>query len=151
MDREGTLQQYLHAQIPLSAAMRVSVVSATAETVILSAPLEPNINHKDTAFGGSLSTLGILAAWSLLHLRLVEEKLPCEVVIQSNQMDYDKPVTGPFTATSSLAESAAWPAFRKILTRRKLARIEVQSLLMAEGIAVGRFSGRFVAFLRDDA
>lgn len=144
----GDLERYLHRQIPLSSAMKVSVVSATAESVVLSAPLEPNINHKSTAFGGSLSTLGILAAWSLIHLRLREEGLVCEVVIQSNQMDYDQPVTGPFIASSSLADANAWPGFLKTLTRRKLARIEVRSILTFEGLTAGRFTGRFVAFLR---
>lgn len=61
---EADLQAYLHRQIPLSAAMQVSVVSATLDSVVLSAPLAPNINHKYTAFGGSVSALGILAAWS---------------------------------------------------------------------------------------
>ena len=111
MDPKSSLQHYLHQQIPLSEAMQVSVVSVTADSVSLAAPLGPNINHKSTAFGGSLVTLGILAAWSLLHLRLVDEGLRCEVVIQSNHMDYDKPVTGPFIASSSLVDAGAWPAF----------------------------------------
>src|SRR3546814_6317524 len=40
------LGEYLHRQIPLSAAMQVDVRSATAQSVVLSAPLAPNINHK---------------------------------------------------------------------------------------------------------
>jgi len=148
MDRETSLEKYLHKQIPLSAAMEVSVHAATTESVVLAAPLEPNINHKSTVFGGSASALGILAAWSILHLRLVDEGHDCEVVIQSSQMDYDRPIRGPFTATSSLGDISAWPAFLKMLTRKKRARIEVQSLLTCEGAAVGRLRGEFVAFLR---
>lgn len=149
MDSERSLEDYLHRQIPLSAAMHVSVLSATTQSVILSAPLEPNVNHKSTVFGGSASALGILAAWSLLHLRLVEAGYTCEVVIQSNQMDYDRPISGTFTAASSLVDPSAWPAFLNMLTRKDRARIEVQSELAYEGAAAGRFKGRFVAFLRD--
>ena len=141
------LEAYLHEQIPLSAAMEVSVRSASAEAVVLSAPLGPNINHKRTAFGGSIATLGILAAWSLLHLRLLEAGLRCEGVIQSSHMDYDKPITGAFEARSALAEPEGWPAFLKMLTRRKAARIAVASQLLFEDGVVGRFSGKFVAFL----
>jgi len=90
----------------------------------------------------------ILAAWSLLHVRLLEEGVVCEIVIQSNQMDYDRPITGAFTAVSSLADTSVWPDFLKILTRRKRARIEVQSLLTFDGAVAGRLKGRFVAFLR---
>lgn len=149
MDKESNLEHYLHKQIPLSAAMKVSVQSATTDSVILSAPLEPNINHKSTAFGGSVSALGVLAAWSLLHLRLVDAGFDCEIVIQSNQMDYDRPVRGRFTAVSSLADGSAWPAFLNMLTRKKRARIEVQSLLTYGDATVGRLKGKFVAFLRE--
>ncbi|MBV1686565.1 thioesterase domain-containing protein [Novosphingobium sp. G106] len=143
----GALEEYLHRQIPLSAAMQVSVRSATVDSVVLAAPLEPNINHKSTAFGGSVSALGILAAWSLVHLRLVDAGLACEVVIQSNQMDYDRPIHGAFTARSSLSEGSNWPGFLKLLTRKRLARIEVHSALIYNDLVVGRLSGKFVAFL----
>jgi thioesterase domain-containing protein len=129
--------------------MRVSVLAATANMVVLSAPLAPNINHKRTAFGGSIVTLGILAAWSLLHVRLVAAGLSSEVVIQSAEVDYDKPITGSFAARSSLDEAQAWPAFLKMLARKKRARIEVQSLLMSEDVPAGHFRGKFIAFLND--
>lgn len=147
MDR-ARLEDYLHRQIPLSAAMQASVQSCGTGSVTLSAPREPNINHKSTVFGGSASALAILAAWSLLHLRLVAEGLDCEVVIQSNTMDYQRPIHGRFTATSSLPPSADWATFLRMLTRKGLARIAVQSTLSHEDATVGAFQGQFVAFLR---
>jgi len=41
------LERYLHEHIPLSRAMQVSVVSVQPESVVLSAPLAPNINHRE--------------------------------------------------------------------------------------------------------
>lgn len=143
----ASLERYLHEQIPLSAAMQISVLSATRDAVDLSAPIEANINHKSTAFGGSIATLGILAAWTLLHVRLLEEGLACEVVIQSSHVDYDKPISDAFIARSSLADASKWPTFLKLLTRKKLARIEVHSLVSSEDLAAARFRGEFVAFL----
>ncbi|MET0365661.1 MAG: YiiD C-terminal domain-containing protein, partial [Sphingobium sp.] len=96
-----------------------------------------------------VSTLGILAAWSVLHLRLVDAGRDCEVVIQSNHMDYDLPITGPFSATSSLVDGTAWPAFLAMLTRKGRARIEVQSLLTCDDMVTCRLRGRFVALRRD--
>jgi hypothetical protein len=52
------LEQYLHEHIPLSAAMGVKVVQADPQCVVLTAPLAPNINHRDTVFGGSASGAG---------------------------------------------------------------------------------------------
>lgn len=64
------LEHYLHDHIPLSKAMAVSVASVAPHEVVLRAPLAPNINHRDTVFGGSASAVAILAAWSLLNTRL---------------------------------------------------------------------------------
>lgn len=145
--RIRALEDYLHRQIPLSASMQVSVRSASSDSVILRAPLEPNINHKSTVFGGSASAVAILAAWSLLHLRLSEEKIPCHLVIQSNRMDYDRPILGAFEAKATLPDPAAWPAFLNMLVRKKRARIDAQSVLLFDDAVAGRFEGRFVALL----
>ncbi|MGE5240286.1 MAG: YiiD C-terminal domain-containing protein, partial [Bacteroidota bacterium] len=69
MDRRE-LERYLHEQIPLSKAMGVEVMEASGEKVELAAPFAPNINHLETVFGGSASAVAILAAWTLLHVRL---------------------------------------------------------------------------------
>lgn len=143
------LETYLHAHIPLSAAMQVAVVSASPEAVTLSAPLAPNINHRSTAFGGSVSTLAILSAWSLVNLRLRAEGLHTRLVIQSNRMDYDTPIESDFTATATLADEAAWPLFLKMLARKGRARIVAQSVVRCGGAVGGRFEGEFVAFRLD--
>jgi len=49
---EQELERYLHERIPLSLAMGVEVRAAGAAGVELHAPLEPNINHRDTVFDG---------------------------------------------------------------------------------------------------
>ncbi len=40
------LQTYLHQHIPLYQAMQVTVVEASLQQVVLSAPLAPTINHR---------------------------------------------------------------------------------------------------------
>src|SRR3989344_2448014 len=62
--------------------MEVTVVEASPHQVVLSAPLAPNINHRETVFGGSASAVAILAAWSMLHLRLSAEGLGSRLVVQ---------------------------------------------------------------------
>jgi thioesterase domain-containing protein len=145
VSRPAELERYLHDHIPLSKAMRVSVSSVTDDAVVLRAPLEPNINHRETVFGGSASALAILSAWSLLHLRLVRAGVSGRLVIQRNTMDYDRPIPGAFSARASIADPAKWPAFLRTLARRGKARITVASLLAHDGQIAGRFSGEFVA------
>lgn len=139
------LEQYLHEHIPISKAIKVSVVSVASDAVILRAPLEPNINHRETVFGGSASALAILAAWSLLHTRLHAEAIASRLVIQRNTMEYDLPILGEFTARSSLGQSVEWSKFTRTLARRGKARVAVMSVLEYKGQCAGRFSGEFVA------
>ncbi|WP_127752619.1 YiiD C-terminal domain-containing protein [Devosia sp. 1566] len=138
------LQAYLHEHIPLSRAMGVQVVASSVDAVTLGAPLAPNINHRDTVFGGSASAVATLAAWSLLHVRLSAEGLPSRLVIQRNSMDYLHPVAGDFTATASL--EGDWAAFTRMLARKGVARIAVRSQVDHAGEMAGAFRGEFVAF-----
>jgi thioesterase domain-containing protein len=129
----------------LSKAMAVSALSVAEDAVVLRAPLAPNINHRDTVFGGSASALAILAAWSLLHVRLRSDGLTGRLVIQRNTMEYLQPIAGEFTARSSLQQPDGWQQFTRMLARKGKARIEVSSVLEHAGVAVGRFTGEFVA------
>ena len=139
------LQQYLHDHIPISAAMQVEVVEATHDGIVLRAPLGPNINHRDTVFGGSASALAILAAWSLVHLRLREAGITSRIVIQRNTQDHDLPIPGPFSARSFIDDPLRWERFLKLLDRRGRARLAVSAVLDYEGEVAGRFEGVFVA------
>ena len=53
------VEEYLHRHIPLSKAMGIQVVEASADGVVLGAQFEPNLNHQDTVFGGSASAAAI--------------------------------------------------------------------------------------------
>src|SRR5690606_25980087 len=110
-----------------------------------------NINHRETAFGGSMSALAILSAWSLLHVRLTAGGYESRLVIQRNTMSYGKPVLGYFTAHAKAPEAAQWQAFTRMLERKGLGRIAVSSVLLHEGDEVGRFEGEFVALGSSDA
>jgi thioesterase domain-containing protein len=143
------LETYLHVHIPLSRAMAVWVISIADDKVILGAPLAPNINHRDTVFGGSASALAILSAWSLLHLRLIAAGQPSRVVIQRNSMDYLAPIAGDFTATATIGAETNWDGFLRMLSRKGIARVTVGAELEYEGAVAGRLTGEFVAFGKD--
>ena len=140
----GELDDYLHRNIPLSAAMQVRTVSVSASEVVLSAPLAPNINHRQTLFGGSATAIAILAAWSFLHLRLDAEGLVHRLVIQRQTMSYDAPVTGTVMAHGRLAPGAHWEHAIETLKRRGKARIEAEGELRFGAIVAGRLSADFV-------
>jgi thioesterase domain-containing protein len=140
------IEHYLHEHIPLSSAMGVRVLSASREAVRLSAPLAPNINHRATVFGGSASAAAILAAWTLLYVRLQGEGIAARLVIQRNSMHYEKPMSDNFIAEARLPVDALWENFIKTLQRKGRARIQVVSRLECQGEKAGELQGEFVAF-----
>ncbi|KKB09457.1 YiiD C-terminal domain-containing protein [Devosia chinhatensis] len=139
-----TLAAYLHEHIPISRGMAVSVLRASAAEVALEAPLGPNINVHGTMFGGSVSTLGLLAAWSVLHLRLEAEGIANRLVIHKTDVEYLLPVTGTAQALSSL-DATDWDSFRHMLERRSKARLTVVAEIICDGLVVARLTGEFVA------
>lgn len=139
------LQDYLHKHIPISRAMGVRVLEAAEEAVRLSAPLAPNINHRETVFGGSASAVAILSAWALLFLRLRGAGLYGRVVIYKSSITYEQPITDTFTASSALSDPTAWDKFIKTLGRKNRARIRVRAVLDCHGTRVAEMEGQFVA------
>jgi thioesterase domain-containing protein len=139
------IEKYLHVRIPLSAAMGVRVASASAQRVELRAPLAPNVNHRETVFGGSAAAVATLAAWSLLHVRMRASHPQARLVIQRNTMLYEQPITGDFVAVCDGTDATQWRRFEAILERHGRARITLAATLFQESLRVGRFEGDFAA------
>jgi thioesterase domain-containing protein len=138
------LAAYLHDRIPLTRAMAVEVRTAGIDGVEIYAPLAPNINHRDTVFGGSASAVAILAAWSAIYVRLQAEGLAGRIVIRRNTMSYERPISTGFTARAAASDDESWAALTTAVGRRRPARLRVSSVLMSEGLKVGALDGEFV-------
>ncbi|NVK55292.1 MAG: YiiD C-terminal domain-containing protein [Alteromonadaceae bacterium] len=139
------LQDYLYEKIPQVKSMEVEVNDVTSDSLTVSAPLEPNINHRDSVFGGSASSISILSAWAFVHQKLASEGISTTLVIQKNTMTYDIPITGKFSATAKLSNGNDWEKFVKMLKRKGKSRINVCSNLNYADKNAGQFEGTFVA------
>ena len=139
------LEAYLHEHIPLSVAIGVTVVAAGDDGIRLAAPLLPNLNHRQTVFGGSLSALAILAAWSLVHVRLQAMPFPCRIVIRRQTTEYLDPAATDFEAYCPAPEPAVWDRFVAALTRHGKARIELAADVTVSGVLAAAFTGEYVA------
>ncbi len=149
--RPADLEAYLREQIPLAAAMSVRVLEAGPERVCLEAPLEPNLNHRATAFGGSVAALAVLAGWSLVHVRLDAEGRATRTVIQESSVRYDAPVHAAFVAVCDAPPPDAWRRFLRALDRYGKGRIKVEARVQSEGADVGTFAGRYVSLAGSEA
>ena len=145
MDLLKDVTAYLHDHIPLTKHMDVSVIGYDAQSVRLSAPLEPNLNHRNTAFGGSLSTLGILAGWTLLHLRLQEAGIANRLVIQKSEMDFKRPAMSTLEAVCSQTDLAEWDRFKRMIVEKEKSRMTLVSEIYSDGELVAVNEGVFVS------
>jgi thioesterase domain-containing protein len=136
--------EYLHRNIPLTAAMQLRVTGSGEGRIELLAPLQPNRNHQSSAFGGSLATLAIVSGWALLQQELRRVGLEARIVIQRSECDFVEPVEAEFTAHCDLP-AAEWERFLAMLRKRGRARITLHSSLGSAGREVVRHSGTFVA------
>ncbi|MEP2774774.1 MAG: YiiD C-terminal domain-containing protein [Luteolibacter sp.] len=142
---EKTLENFLHSQIPLTRAMDLRVESCGPETLILTAPLEPNHNHLGTAFGGSLATMATLAGYCALWTALGDRNI--HIVVRRSSIEYLRPVTGEIRATCCLPSENKLQRLRKTLSTRGKARLTLDVTISENGSECVRFSGEFVALL----
>ncbi|PHS75497.1 MAG: hypothetical protein COB19_03335 [Porticoccus sp.] len=94
-------------QIPLLDAMNVDFIDYNGSTLSLGMPLAPNINDKQTGFGGSLAALATACGWAMVSLVLKDASLEADVVVVKSDMRFLAPVT-----TDCLAR-VEWPSVEK--------------------------------------
>lgn len=145
------LEGFLLRRIPLAKFMRVAVLEVEPDSVVLTAPLEPNSNVHQTLFGGSAASVALIAAWSLLFTRMSAEAVTGAVVVHRHSMTYLKPVLGQFTAHGRFATPDAWRDFVDALDRKGRGRIGLDADLHFNGEVAAHLKGEFYASRVSDA
>ncbi len=139
------LQELLHEQIPLAREMKAELRNWGESGLEMTAPLEPNLNHHGTFFGGSAAALGILTGWSLVHLLTMEEGLEVAIVIQRVAIRYSAPAPGPLVARATRPSDMALKRFLATHRRHGLARMRVRVALECEGARVAVVDASYAA------
>ncbi len=140
------LEQYLHERIPLTRAMGLRVAVLDAGGLTLSAPLEPNINDKGTAFAGSIGALLTLSGWTLLHALFDGETAGLQIAVTESVLTYSHPVRGELRAVCDHPAETAIQQVRKSLTTRGKARVSLRARLMEASMACAEFQGTYAVY-----
>ncbi|WLH13077.1 YiiD C-terminal domain-containing protein [Pseudomonas hefeiensis] len=148
MNRDSRyLESILHHDIPLTRDMGLKVLDWQARQLLLFLPLQANVNHKSTMFGGSLYCGAVLGGWGWLHLALREEGIEDgHIVIQEGQISYPLPVTSDATVICQAPEEKVWNRFLATYRRYGRARLTLQTQVInagSEAPAV-QFVGQYV-------
>ncbi|AKJ97748.1 thioesterase [Pseudomonas chlororaphis] len=141
------LESILHHDIPLTRDMGLEVVDWQARQLRLFLPLDANVNHKSTMFGGSLYCGAVLGGWGWLHLALREEGIEDgHIVIQEGQISYPLPVTGDASVICDAPQEKTWKRFLATYRRYGRARIALQTRVLntASKDPAVQFEGQYV-------
>lgn len=142
------LERHLHTEIPLTRSMQVCVLRADRNGLVLGAALAPNLNHKQTAFGGSLNSLATLACWGFIRLLVRDCGPAITIVIQESNVEFLRPIRRNFAALCTRPDEAIIEKFLLTLGRKGRARLALDATIDAEGEVALRFHGKFVAYDR---
>src|SRR3954452_21814709 len=86
------LQATLDREIPMSTQMGICVHDGGEDGLVMRLPLNPNRNHQQTAFAGSLNALCTITGWGSVYLLLRELGRRGNIVIRRSQIKYLEPV-----------------------------------------------------------
>ena len=139
------LQNKLHNEIPLTKYMDIKIQDYNETELITTAPLSININDKGTAFGGSLSTMTIISAWSLCWLISKELGFNSNnIVIIKNDTSFRKPVTKDIVCITKKPSKEEIEIVKQKLQTKKSASLKIQSQIIEDGEICVDFEGYYV-------
>lgn len=123
------LKQFFLDHLPITQFMGLEIESYDGNTLILSAPLEPNINDKQTAFGGSLYNTAVMACWGMVYLKTQEKNIECNQVVAEGNVKYIAPVSGRIRAICHAPSEEDLAKFFESFDLKGRAKITLESAI----------------------
>jgi thioesterase domain-containing protein len=139
------LQATLQREIPMCAHMGIDVHDGGADGLVMRLPLNPNRNHQQTAFAGSLNALCTIAGWGSVYLLLRELERKGNIVIRRSTIKYQEPVTSSeIFARCHPVSSDARQYFLEMFDDKGQAKLELSVEVPGSNGPAVSFSGSYV-------
>jgi thioesterase domain-containing protein len=143
------LQDFFLLNVPLTRAADISVHSYDGESLVFEAPLEPNINDKGTAFGGSIYVLCVSTAWGMSSIKAQELGCDGELVVAKANIEYLRPLKEVIRAEVKAPDQEALQHFKDSFDRHGKAQFDLEArVLDSAGKCCARFSGKYALLKR---
>lgn len=143
---EYEFEQFLYKQIPITKEMGINVIEFTPSRVRISAKLEPNLNHKCTAFGGSINSLMTVCGWAMVYANIKAIDKDAHIVIQKSNINYLAPINKDFIAECILSDEISIKKFIELYNKHSKARLKLKVTCSDEQILLSEYEGQYVAF-----
>jgi thioesterase domain-containing protein len=140
------INDYLNRYVPLFRAMQARLDRCNDTELSIVAPLEPNINDKGIAFGGSMAALAALTGWALTRITLNEHDETSEIVIIDSTQRFLRPVRGEIITQCLRPDEKEVERFIQSYRQRGKARWTVEVVIRADGEPAMTFIGQYGIF-----
>ena len=132
-------------KIPIAKALGVDCLEFTEDRVRMSVKFEPNRNHVNSVFGGSLYAVAALASYGLFRAMTEQHGINDDfLVIQEGHITYVRPVTTDFEVVASRPADIDVPKFVESIQRFGKGRLELMSRISLNGKDCAVFKGIYV-------
>jgi len=148
---EEDIQDYIFSHIPIVKTNGFEIQAQQGNKILVFGKLKDHINHRNSVFGGSISTALTLAAWAGVRSLIPQhQRSSTVVVIQSQKVEFTKPVLADFLAENETISEQKVARLFSNLDRFGKARITVKAHLVHTGESDFRahFVGDFVIVRR---
>ena len=145
------LENLIAENIPVTQHLHFRIRIDENHLPVLEVPLEPNVNHLGTAFGGSLSMLCTISGWCCMYLLLENFKLKADILIQKSKMIFLAPVENDFFVTCELPDQPKVDVFARTFRRFGKSRIPITCFVHENNLSktAAQFRGVYAAIAPD--
>ena len=152
MEQED-LQKYIYEHIPIVQKNLLEIKKDDAGSIYIRGYYKDHINHRNSVFGGSISTALILAAWANVRDLLLSQGITNGIiVIQSEEIKFLQLVNQDFIARIQSVTEDKKHKFTAMLNKFGKSRIKIEAVLTHENEQeiLAHFLGDFVVVLNKD-
>ncbi len=147
MEREQIVET-LGTKITLYKHLGLRAMRISSHEAVFHADLSQNLNHKQTAFGGSLYAGAVTAAYSLVLALLQQHQVTTEdIVIAQASIRYLRPIAEDYEVRAIFVKAmdvASEKKWVRHLTDEGKNKIAVKTLICVDGKKAVEFIGKFV-------
>lgn len=142
--KQNPLLKELLNDIPLLNQMGICDFHATQNSAVITAHLTPNLNHKNTVFGGSQFSLCAVTCYALMRHLFIKENIPTKnIVITESHSKFLKSATGDFSIKTHWPEEMNPHKFLETLRAYQKLSFKMKAQVTCGDIICTEWEGNF--------
>ena len=138
------LTDFFSEHLPITDYLKMRVDQFSGDSFSLAIDLQPSINDKLTAFGGSLYCLCVMNGWGMAYLQARRRGINPNMVVSHGEIDYTAPVSDEYiVARCETRSETDWRGFFERLDTHGRATVSLQSEVICNGQRAVLFRGSY--------